>query len=170
MHNMWDEGLAKNRLGEIWKGLGIYEPVPQTELNVHKIRAYVTETSRRWLMNSISVCMFIPWSRDQMVEMVRAITGWQTNLYELLKVGERVITMARLFNVREGITREDDVLPRRLAAPHVSRTLNEKPVDPKLLDEMLTAYYGMMGWDPQTGAPTAAKLHELDVAWATERS
>jgi aldehyde:ferredoxin oxidoreductase len=102
------------------------------------------------------------------VELVRGITGWRTNLYELLKVGERIVTMARLFNMREGLTRKDDVLPPRLAAPHVSRTLNEKPVDPKLLDEMLTVYYGMMGWDPQTGEPTEARLHELDIGWAAE--
>jgi aldehyde:ferredoxin oxidoreductase len=166
MHNMWDEALAKEKLPEAWQSLGIYEPVPATELNPHKIRAYVAETSRRWLMNSISVCMFIPWSRGQVVELIRGIAGWKTNLYELIKVGERIITMARLFNMREGLTREDDALPPRLAAPHLSRTLNEKPVDPKVLDEMLSVYYGMMGWDPETGEPTEAKLHELDIAWA----
>ena len=121
-------------------------------------------------MNCISVCMFIPWSTDQVIEMVSAITGWKTNLFELLKVGERCITMARLFNMREGLTRDDDVLPPRLASPHASRTLNEKPVDPQVLDEMLTTYYGMMGWDPQTGAPTEAKLHALDIACLAEPS
>ena len=121
-------------------------------------------------MNSVSSCAFIPWSRGQVVELVRGLTGWKTNLYELLKVGERCVTMARVFNMREGLTREDDVLPPRLTVPHVSRTLNEKPVDPKVLDEMLSTYYGMMGWDPQTGEPTEAKLHELDIAWAAEPS
>ncbi len=33
---------------------------------------------------------------------------------------------------------------------------------------MLSVYYGMMGWDPQTGEPTAAKLHELDIGWLAE--
>jgi aldehyde:ferredoxin oxidoreductase len=168
MHNIWDEGLAREQLGEVWKGLGIYEPVPQTELNPHKIRAYIVETSRRWLMNAVSSCAFIPWSRSQVPELVKGITGWKTNLYELLKVGERCVTMARVFNMREGLTRDDDVLPPRLALSHVSRTLNEKPVDPAVLDEMLSVYYGMMGWDPQTGEPTAAKLHELDIGWLAE--
>jgi aldehyde:ferredoxin oxidoreductase len=168
MHNLWDEGLARERLGETWQSLGVYEPVPATELNAHKLRAYMVETSRRWLMNSVSTCAFIPWSRGQVVDLIRGITGWRTNLYELLKVGERCVTMARLFNMREGLTRDDDALPPRLAEPHLTRTLNEKPVDPEVLDEMLSMYYGMMGWDPQTGMPTEGKLHELDIAWAAE--
>jgi aldehyde:ferredoxin oxidoreductase len=52
---------------------------------------------------------------------------------------------------------------------HVSRTLNEVPVDPQVLDDAVGLYYGMMGWDPQTGIPTDAKLHELDVAWVYEQ-
>ena len=48
----------------------------------------------------------------------------------------------------------------------VSGTVNEKPVTPQVLDEAVTLFYGMMGWDPQTGVPTEGKLHELDIAWA----
>ncbi len=55
-----------------------------------------------------------------------------------------------------------------MAVPHVSRTLNEKAIDPEVLDENLTTFYGMMGWDPQTGEPTEAKLHELDIAWVRD--
>jgi aldehyde:ferredoxin oxidoreductase len=101
---------------------------------------------------------------------VRALTGWETNLYEMLKWGERGVTMARVFNMREGMTRQDDVLPPRMQVPHVSGTLNEKPVDPEVLDEMVGLYYGMLGWDPQTGAPSEAKLLELDIAWVSEAS
>jgi aldehyde:ferredoxin oxidoreductase len=56
----------------------------------------------------------------------------------------------------------------RLALPHVSGTVNEKPVDPEVLAENLDTFYGMMGWDPQTGEPTEAKLHELDIAWVRD--
>ncbi len=61
-------------------------------------------------MNAVSSCAFIPWSRGQVVELISGITGWRTNIYELLKVGDRIVTMARLFNMREGLTRADDVL------------------------------------------------------------
>jgi aldehyde:ferredoxin oxidoreductase len=168
MHNMWDEGLAKKPLGEDWQALGIYESVPQTELNPHKVRAYIARTNWQWLKNHISVCMFIQWSRDQMVDMIRGITGWDTNLWELLTIAERGVTMARAFNMREGLTRADDVLPPRIAEPHVSGSLNEKPVAPEVLDTAVTTYYGMMGWDPRTGEPTEARLHQLDIAWVKD--
>lgn len=112
--------------------------------------------------------MFIPWTHDQVVQVVKAITGWNTNLWELLKAGERSVTLSRVFNMREGFTRADDRLPERLARPHVTKTINEKPVTQEELDNALTMFYTIMGWDPQTGVPTSAKLWELGVPWAEE--
>jgi aldehyde:ferredoxin oxidoreductase len=168
MHNYWDGGQANSPLGERLQSLGIYVSVPQTDLSPHKVRAYLVNTNWTWLGNHLGLCAFIPWTTDQTIQLVRTITGWQTNLYELLQIAERGVTMARVFNLREGKTREDDVLPQRMAKPHVSGTLNEKPVTPEALDEALTLFYGMMGWDPETGQPTQAKLHELDIAWVGE--
>jgi len=167
-HNFWDEGLAHSELGEGLQSLGVYTPVARTELNADKVRAYIPMTNWSWLHNHLGHCLFIPWTRDQLVELVRGITGWETNVYELLLVGERGVTMARAFNLREGLTRADDVLPPRMRMPHKSRTLNEKPIDPEVLDENLSTFYGMMGWDPQTGVPTLAKLQELDIEWVAE--
>jgi len=165
MHNFWDGSLDKESLGEDLLSLGIYKPVPQTELNADKVRAYTFRSNWAWLSNHICCCMFIPWSRDQIVELVRAITGWQTNVWELLKVAERGVTMARSFNLREGLSRADDVLPKRIAKPHLSKSLNEKPIKPEVLQEAVNTFYGMMGWDMETGIPTDAKLKELDIDW-----
>jgi aldehyde:ferredoxin oxidoreductase len=170
MHNIWDGGLAQDPLGEGWQSLGVYVSVPETELNAHKVRAYAVQANWQWFRNHLGCCNFLPWSRDQHVQLIRAITGWQTNMWEMLKWGERAVTMARLFNMREGMTRADDVLPPRMKVPHVSGTLNEKPVDPEILDEAVGLFYGLMGWDPVTGAPTEGKLHELDIAWAGQVS
>ena len=166
MHNVWDEGFARDPVGETAYTVGVYEPIPPTVLNAAKVRAYTNTTNWQWLKNSLGLCMFIPWSDDQIIEIVRAITGWKVSKWELLKVGERGVTLARLFNLREGLTRADDTLPARMSNYHVSGTLNEKPVTPEVLDEAITLFYGMMGWDPQTGVPTDGKLHELDIAWA----
>ena len=168
MHNFWDEGLASSELGENLQDLGVYTSVPRTELTADKVRAYMPVTNWQWLHNHLGNCMFIPWTRDQMVELVRGITGWQTNVHELLRVGERGVTLARVFNMREGLTRKDDVLPLRMRTPHKSGTVNEAPIDPEVLDEAVSTFYGMMGWDPETGAPTLAKLQDLDIEWAAE--
>lgn len=166
MHNVWDEGFARDPVGENAYRVGVYEPIPTTVLNAAKVRAYVNTANWTWVGNSLGLCAFIPWSDDEEIEIVRAITGWQVSKWELAKVGERGVTMARLFNLREGLTRADDTLPARMAQYHVTATLNEKPVLPEVLDEAVTLFYGMMGWDPQTGVPTEGKLHELDIAWA----
>ncbi len=170
MHNMWDEGLVREPVGEGWASMGVYTAVPATELNAAKVHAYTVTANMKWLDNSLGLCMFIPWSTDQKVEMVRAITGWETNLFELLKAGERYVTMMRLFNMRCGWTREDDVLPARMAESHRSGSVTEKPVMPEVLSEAVTRFYGMMGWDPDTGMPTEARLEELEIAWVASQA
>ena len=168
MHNIWDESLAHAPLGDGMLGLGVYEAVPLTELNARKVYAYTVSTNFRWVSNQLCCCMFVPWTHPETTQLVRAITGWRTNLWELIKIGERGVTMARLFNLREGLTRADDVLPARMATFHVSTSLNEKPVTPEVLDEAVSTFYGMMGWDSETGVPTKTRLQELDIAWAVE--
>lgn len=168
MHNIWDEGLARDSLGEGWKTMGVFTPVPTTVLNPAKVHAYMVTANMKWLENALGLCNFVPWSTDQKVELVRAITGWRTNLWELAKAGERFVTMMRLFNMRAGWTRADDTLPARLATPHFSGTVSEKPVEPEALDAAVTQFYAMMGWDEVTGMPSTTKLHELELAWTLD--
>jgi len=168
MHNYWDGSQANDPVGEGLQSLGVYDAVPQTELNAAKVRGYTVTTNWQWVHNHLGHCMFIPWSRDQIVDIVRAITGWQTTVYELLKVAERGVTMSRVFNMREGLTRADDTLPIRMNTHHVSGVVNEEPIDPEVLDEHVSMFYSFMGWDPETGKPTVGKLQELDIEWAAE--
>ena len=165
MHNFWDNGMAADELGDKLKEIGIYKPVPQTVLNADKVRAYMYTVNWQWLVNHLGLCMFIGWTREQMVKILEGLTGWKTNMWEMMRAGERGVTMARVFNMREGFARKDDKLPARLAQPHVSKTINEKPVKPKDLDEALTMFYTFMGWDSRTGKPTDLKLKELDLEW-----
>jgi aldehyde:ferredoxin oxidoreductase len=168
MHNIWDGGLANDPPGDGLQTFGNYESVPETVLDAQKVRAYTATANWSWFGNALGCCAFLPWSNDQKVELVRTITGWQTNIRELMRVGERSVTLARVFNIREGLGRETDVLPGRMNTYHVSQTINEEPVDPEVLDEAVTLFYGMMGWDPETGAPTDGKLHDLDIAWVKD--
>ena len=170
MHNMWDEGLVRDPVGEGWREMGVYTAAPATDLSAAKVHAYTVTANMKWLENSLGLCAFIPWSTDQKVEIIRAITGWNTNLWELLKAGERYVTMMRLFNMRCGWTRADDVLPARMAEFHRSGSVTEEPVMPEVLSEAVTQFYGMMGWDTETGAPTPARLQELEIAWVASQT
>ncbi len=168
MHNFWDGGMEKDPVPQSLQAQGVYVSMPQNELNAHKVRAYTHATNWAWVDNHLGLCMFIPWSVEQTIQLVRTIAGWETSVFELQLTTQRGLAMARAFNLREGLTRADDALPPRMNTPFKSGSINEKPVDPAVLDANLSIFYGMMGWDPQTGVPTLAKLQELDIEWVAE--
>ena len=102
---------------------------------------------------------------DHWSEMITALTGWEIDGQELLKISERVINLQRLFNVREGITAKDDQLPERVKAiPSFGKYNTEADCGIQDLDSMLKDYYQTRGWDPLTGAPLPEKLKKLRLA------
>jgi aldehyde:ferredoxin oxidoreductase len=95
--------------------------------------------------------------------MVGAITGWDMTTEELERVGERIVNLERLFNVREGVRRGDDVLPWRV----MHEPIPDGPsagayCPPEELAGMLDRYYALRGWDAD-GVPTPARLSALDL-------
>jgi aldehyde:ferredoxin oxidoreductase len=100
---------------------------------------------------------------EPLVAYINAVTGWNMSLYELMKVGERNNTLARVFNNREGFTPADDVLPSRLHEGIGNGALEGQKVDPDQFFAARRVYYQMAGWDADTGRPTAAKLAELGI-------
>jgi aldehyde:ferredoxin oxidoreductase len=146
--------------------LGLIEPLDPLTLDAKKVRAFF-ETQKVWsAYNSVGMCDFVgaplnALELQPMVDYVNAVTGWNMSLYEMMKVGERNNTLARLFNVREGFTPEDDILPQRLHEGIGNGVLKGERVDPDQFFAARRTYYEMAGWDPQTGRPTEAKLAEL---------
>jgi len=93
--------------------------------------------------------------------MVRAVTGWDMTVEELERVGERIINVERVFNVREGVTRKDDVLPWRVMHEPIPEGASAgMHCPPEELSAMLDRYYTLRGWDAD-GAPTTARLAAL---------
>jgi len=150
------------------RSLGVLEPMALESLGPEKVRATMYNSVQGVMMNCLPLCLFVPWSTSQEVELVRAATGWDVTTFELFKVGERALTLARVFNMREGLTSRDDHLPERSYTPTTSGALADGGIDRDDLDQAVHIFYGMMGWDPETGLPLAGKLYELDVSWAIE--
>jgi aldehyde:ferredoxin oxidoreductase len=149
---------------------GVVEPISALDLSPGKIRHFV-HTQQIWsFFNSAGICNFAaaPYSGltlPLIKETVEAVTGWSTSLYELMELGERSSTMARVFNVREGLTPEDDNLPDRLYEVLEEGTPGEKRISREDVGAALRNYYGAMGWDPQTGVPTEGRLGFLGLEW-----
>lgn len=158
---------------DMLKPIGILEPVPSLDLGPRKVRLF-TYLQHWWsLGNCLDLCLFTTaparvWSIPQVAEIVNAITGWDITVWELMKAGERGTTMARAFNVREGLTKDDDYLPERFYEPIGNGPLKGTKLSKDVFDQARATYYQMMGWD-EAGVPTKAKLAELDVDWVADK-
>jgi len=166
MHNLHDTILTvRGQQLDNLAALGILEPIPLEDLGPRKVRALIYFVDWRVLDNCLLLCDFLPWNYIQKTDIVRAVTGWNTTAWELMKIGERVTTMARIFNIREGFKKEDDWLPERFFHPKTAGALSKTAIDPEKLRNAIDTYYKMMGWD-ENGVPTREKLEELDIGWA----
>jgi aldehyde:ferredoxin oxidoreductase len=115
--------------------------------------------NRNGLRNHVGLCHFLAFDDAQALEILRATTGWDVTPEELVTAVHRGLTLARLFNLREGFTRADDRLPARFSDP--------LPRHPGLSAEqqakIVTDYYVEQGWDPETGAPTPRTIAALEI-------
>jgi aldehyde:ferredoxin oxidoreductase len=111
-------------------------------------------------IDSLVICKFTNMgvAEEYFARALSAVTGVSYATGELIRVGERVWNLERLYNLREGFTRADDTLPPRL----LNDTIKEGPSKGWVskLEPMLQEYYRVRGWDAH-GVPKPNKLKEL---------
>ena len=97
-----------------------------------------------------------------MAKLYSLVTGYEMTPEELSVAGERINTLAKLINVREGLSRKDDTLPWKVMNQPIPDDGPAKGavVTQDELDLMLDDYYQARGWNVE-GVPTKAKLQEL---------
>jgi aldehyde:ferredoxin oxidoreductase len=117
------------------------------------------------LINHLGLCKFVPWTHSEVKDALAAVTGWQMETAELMKVVERGVTLARIYNLGEGFSAKDDVLPQRFATTPADGPL--RGIDPHKLEQARKTYYRLMGWDEE-GVPKPEKLAELEIDWAAQ--
>lgn len=150
------------------RALGLLEPLPMDDLGPAKVRLFLYLQHWNSLNNSLVMCIFVPYSFAQVVDIVNGVTGWNSTVWELMKVGERGTTMARAFNVREGLGTEDDNLPSRFSSPLTSGALEGVAISREVMEQAVATYCRMMGWGARNGIPTREKLHELGIGWVAD--
>jgi len=149
--------------------VGILKGVPARDLSPKKVSWFVYNQHIYSSLNSLCMCFFTAgparlFRLNDMVEMIRCATGWETSLFEIMLLGERSTTLARMVLTREGLGRKDDMLPDRIFEPLETGPLTGVKLDREQFDKALDCYYEMMGWDVETGVPRDAKLHHLNIA------
>lgn len=157
--------LFERRVTGYFTSLGAFAPLPVTDLSPAKVRLLFYGTMWQHLFDCLVMCQFIDFTIQQVVDLVRASTGWPTSSFELMKVGERCINLTRAFNIREGMTRDEDKLPQRFFTPFPSGPMQGVKIDKAALDQAKEFYYAVAGWDRESGAPTPGKLQELGIEW-----
>ena len=160
------DDLVNKKLAE-WDRIGPAESVPVYEMSGRKARMLYQLGLWRNMGNYLGLCLFVPWSNEQITQAVEAVTGWPMSSYKLMKTVERGMTLARIFNLREGFSTRDDTLPRRFASSPADSNLKGVGVDPEKLSSAQKVYYQMMGWD-ESGVPTHGRLVELNIEWAAQ--
>ena len=163
LHDTMVRGRGFDRL----KSLGILEPLPPDDLGPSKVSLFRYVQQERITRDCLVLCSFVPYNVEQLTEMLAAVTGWNTGTVEMLRVAERTLTMARLFNIREGFTAADDKLPNRFFQPKRDGVLSTRFYSAEELEKAKSYYYTLMGWDAD-GVPTPERLQELGIEWGAE--
>ncbi|PKM81154.1 MAG: aldehyde ferredoxin oxidoreductase [Firmicutes bacterium HGW-Firmicutes-14] len=173
------------RGGDHLKGLPLYEVAPEIyqkdikeEVGIDITPAYWAEYETKarlmswhenWhcVVDSLGLCKLEgiaikPLKPRHFQQLLKAATGWDITVEELEKIGDRIWNLERLFGVREGIRRQDDLPPHRLYNEPVANgpSVGEK-LDHEKFEGMLDEYYDLRGWDRETGIPLRGKMLEL---------
>jgi aldehyde:ferredoxin oxidoreductase len=157
------------------KGLEIamHDPRQRTEYGKQVRISYTTSPSggdhmnsnlpSRSAKNTVGMCFFLKYDDPKLTDIVNAVTGWGISVAELAEIGERSLTLARLFNIREGFGADDDRLPEQVTKPHVSGPLSKVRLDPDDLAGQIRVYYAARGWN-ERGVPLPETLSRLQIA------
>ncbi len=157
---------------ERMKEIGLTNPQEKLALNKEMMRFAMVTQHFSSAVDSVSVCDFVygpSWqlyTSEQLVQTINAVMGWDVDINELLKVGERRLNMLRAFNSREGIGRESDTLPKKM----FKRPLKGGRSDGYVLNKeeweaALEDYYRLCDWDVDTGHPSLKKMKSLGLGW-----
>jgi len=116
------------------------------------------------LINSLVLCLFMPDGGDlsftSILNIFNSITGWDWDVQKAMLCGERIFTLQRLINLRDGYSKEDDVLPPKMYIP-AKEGFRAGKVPP--FEDLLNEYYKLRQWDKR-GYPTKEKLKKLNLS------
>jgi aldehyde:ferredoxin oxidoreductase len=162
----WDSGNFEAGLTEF--GMPWPPPNKFEETGCRKGEGYRFVVLQGEIAEILGCCIFHSWgAADECLtpqlygEMLRTLTGLKVTNQDLLTAAERSWTLKRCFNAREGLTRTDDKLPKRMFEP-----LPDGPAEGQRfndLEGMLDEYYEAFGWNKHTGIPTSERLRKLDM-------
>jgi len=159
--NVHDDILAAENGIKDFNQLGFYDTVPPLDIGPRKVALFKVGHIREFLNDVLLTChlAYVGVTYKQPAEILNAVAGWDVSSAELIRTAERILTAARLFNVKQGLTDDDDRLP-----PRFFENKTEGPfvagLDREKMEKAKRYYYTLMGWD-ENGVPTPERVDEL---------
>ncbi len=147
--------------------LGVTDPSGLFDLTETKVKNFAILNRYYRMFDTIGCCCFGfaprgPMEVDTFLEMINAITGWETDFDELLKAGERSLVLSRIYNYREGFTAADDNLPQIFYKDMTDGPYKGKlAIDKDKFRELIRSFYENLNWDKDTGYPKKEALESL---------
>jgi aldehyde:ferredoxin oxidoreductase len=120
--------------------------------------------------DSMGICAFTSTSLyfmtpEIMAQLYSAALGEPMSEEEIMRLGRKIVTLEKCFNVREGATRADDVLPWRMMHEKSVDSPSEDAINSfEKMDPLLDRYYEMHGWDSNTSWPARETLDMLGLS------
>lgn len=157
-HNQSDYFLAD--IGQVDSSLGM--DFYDRHAGAEKAANVAKHQDFRTVNNALVLCIFANVPPETMLDLVNSACGYDLTLADFLQTGERAWNLKRLINLKLGLTRANDSLPKPLLRAYQEGGAAGYVIP---FDEMMAAYYAARGWDAVTGRPNLTKLSELGLAW-----
>jgi aldehyde:ferredoxin oxidoreductase len=141
--------------------LGVPKLIDRFSINSKSDLLYLKQ-NQSVVEDSLVVCKFVGYALgfEFQVRFLSTVLDKEISVTDLLEVGERIYTLERLFNIREGFSKQDDTLPRRFLETPLQNGPSKGKVVP--LDQLLKDYYAVRRWD-ENGSPTDELLEKLSI-------
>jgi aldehyde:ferredoxin oxidoreductase len=168
-HPGWAVGSAISETGDAIRAgsvLGRHHfPSPETNLSEALSKYIHSEKMSSHIPDFLGLCRFVVgylpdpyYGVDTMAKLASCVTGKNIDEDMLYIYSDRKINLSRAFDVREGITRKDDIIPERFFKE--PSPVRGRPLDWDTFNQMLEEAYAVRGWD-SNGIPTRETLEKL---------
>ena len=157
--------------------IGLATPTAPKAMNPEKVEFALVTQYNYSAADVLGYCQFVfgpSWQLygpQDMAELLAAATGWDVSVDDIQAIGRRRLNLMRAYNAREGLTRDQDTLPRKLFKKPLSGGRTDGlALDPVELDGAITMYFELAGWDVETGVPRRETLEEVGLGWLADEA
>lgn len=155
--------------------IGLNNPQPIKALNEEKVEFTLKTQYTYSATDTLCVCQFVfgpgwqLYGPSAMADLLSAATGWDVTVEEVQEIGRRRLNLMRAYNAREGLTRDQDTLPKKVFRKALEGGRSDGiKLEEEEIANAINQYYAMAGWDVNTGIPTRETLISAGLEWVAD--